>query len=42
MLEDVINCGKKNNKINIVIRSVKKIYSKIDIHFLKILLNNLI
>jgi tRNA A-37 threonylcarbamoyl transferase component Bud32 len=42
MIEDVLDCGKKHNKINIVIRSVKKIYSKIDIHFLKILLNNLI
>jgi len=42
MLEDVLDCGKKNNKIKYVIRSVKKIYSKIDIHFLKILLNNLI
>jgi serine/threonine protein kinase len=42
MLEDVLDCGKKNNKIKYVIRSVKKIYSKIDIHFLKILLNNII
>jgi serine/threonine protein kinase len=42
MLEDVLDSGKKNNKIKYVIRFVKKIYSKIDIHFLKLLLNNLI
>jgi len=39
MLEDVLDIN--NNKIKCVIRSVKKIYSKIDIHFLKLLQNEI-